>query len=705
MTRKRSKLKMARTKTRSKTRSRFLRKTHRGGSGKRRTTNTNTKLNVMKIVTNSGFLNNSNSEAAKKAVMIEDANEGIDDRYSQPLLRQTTQEITQQIYQESQNIYEQSQQSQSQNHSTKVTVLPCSSITNAELTILSNSLCAVERDYEELIRQKYETEFERIADEFATLGNEEWENPEPPDKRLYRLFYQIMTEKQLDDMIKQLMRGYSPNQPGFLIEEYKKSRLGELVHSYMYKIFAGIATKYAMTDTVLKYTSPGGGPFSELRNLCLVMRDILGLVNHVFRKNLKIKLGDIGDTQYCHSGGNMFYVMAMMICYIHTRHYRGNRYIDVTQYDPTDILGQIMLEFDTSLGDEIVCFYQYLHALMNDAIFTDLLKKITSSMSDLDFLCLTSRDELVNGLDEHGQPNPNRETLRDITYLMGGILLQQCGNGLKSRVNNIALNVILPDRKPKDSTCGLFKTSIRYGLDPIIKVQVETLLSPYLEYLNGIKLSTNKIDIIKIYLIRIKVAMEEECISNELRKIFAEKLDFVIGSLESGFYCYKQCKFKNCEYYSLETFLHELKDILTTSQDDKSDKRMVRYQFFNILSYIDKHKPQDKCLPEKIVQYVNAAIAQADNMESTHEDRCDSKCNTNRGRGAEEMNHARSLPGQKCWFNLLFGIIFKFLDPTTRNRSAKGCVMDCSPPHDDLPPPPPVFGSVPEGRGAEMTPE
>jgi len=662
----------------------------------------------MKIVTKSGFLNNSNSKAAKKAEIIEDANQGIDDRYSQPLLRQTTQEITQQIYQESQNIYEQSQQSQSQNHSTKVIILPCSSITNAELTILSNSLCAVERDYEELIRQKYESEFEKIMDEFKTLGNKEWENPEPPDKRLYRLFYQIMTEKQLDDMIKQLMRGYSPNQPGFLIEEYKNSRLGELVHSYMYKIFAGIATKYAMTDTVLKYNSPGGGPFSELRNLCLVMRDILGLVNSLFRQELNEKIKDIGDTQYCHSGGNMFYVMAMMICYIHTRHYRGNRYNDVPQYDPTDILDQIMFSFDMSLGGERHCFYQYLHALMNDAIFTDLLKKITSSMSDLDFLCLTSRDELVNDLDEHVQPNPNRETLRDITYLMGGILLQQCGIAFNTTppTENIALNVILPDRKPKDSTCGKFKTSIRpsirLGIDPIIKDQVETLLSDYLSYLNGIKLSTNKIDIIKIYLVRIKVAMEQECISNELRKIFAEKLDFVIGSLESGFYCYKQCKFKNCEYYSLETFLHELKEILTTSQDDKSDKRMVRYQFFNILSYIDKHKPQDECLLEKIVEDVNDSIKQANNMEPTHEDRCDSKCNTNRGRGAEEMNHARSLPGQKCWFNLLFGIIFKFLDPTTRNRSAEGCVMDCSPPHEDLPPPPPVFGSVPEGRGAEM---
>jgi hypothetical protein len=674
----------------------------------------------MKIVTKSGFLNNSNSEAAKKAVMIEDANQQIDDGYSQvdpPLLRQLSQlkeEITKKIYEESQQT--QQSQSQSQNHSTKVSVLACSSITKDELDILSESLCAVEEKFKETLLEKYEEQVGKLPPEFEKPN---WVQP-PPDNKLYRLFYQIMTEKQLDEIIRHLVPGYDPYTPGYLIPEYKDSRLAELAHSYMYKIFAGIATKYAMTDTVLKYTSPGGGPFSEFRNLCLVMRDILGLVNSLFRQELNEKIKDIGDTQYCHSGGNMFYLMAMMICYIHTEHYRGNRYIDVTQYDPTDILGQIMLEFDTSLGDEIVCFYQYLHALMNDGTFTDLLKKITSSMSDLDFLCLTSRDELVNGLDEHGQPNPKRETLRDITYLMGGILLQQCGIALNTTppTKNIALNVILPDRKPKDSTCGLFKTSIRYGLDPKIKVQVETLLSPYLHplpYLNGIRLSTNEIKQIKIYLIRIKVAMEEECISNELRKIFAEKLDFVIGSLESPFYCYKQCKFKNCEYYSLETFLHELKEILTTSQDDKSDKRMVRYQFFNILSYIDKHKPQYECLP-KIVQVVNAAIAQADNMESTHEDRCDSKCNTNRGRGAEEMNHARSLPGKKCWFNLLFGIIFKFLDPTTRNRSAEGCVMDCSPPHEDLPPPPPVgltskndqspvVYSVPEGRGAEMTPE
>ena len=37
----------------------------------------------------------------------------------------------------------------------------------------------------------------------------------------------------------------------------------------------------------------------------------------------------------------------------------------------------------------------------------------------------------------------------------------------------------------------------------------------------------------------------------------------------------------------------------------------------------------------------------------------------------KEPEHAKVR--DKCWFNLLFGIIFKVLDPTTKNIRARGC--------------------------------
>ena len=138
--------------------------------------------------------------------------------------------------------------------------------------------------------------------------------------------------------------------------------------------------------------------------------------------------------------------------------------------------------------------------------------------------------------------------------------------------------------------------------------------------------------------------MEDKCLSDELKRIFAEKLDFVVGSLSSSFYKYKQRQFAVNEYYSLETFLHELLDILVGSTDDKSDKRMDRYRCFNIMSYIEKHATDDLT---KVATVVEDAIRFSKSGLS----------------GAEP-----SVPKSKHWFSLLFGIIFQFLDPT-KNRA------------------------------------
>jgi len=738
----------------------------------------------------------------------------------------------------------------------------CSSITQVDLDILSDSLTNVKKKFDVQIDMLFKAESQRIA----THGNRSLSKEEL--RRLYGLFYQIMTEDDLRTMIRHLhlMDGYDPSHETRLTEEFRERRLGQLVHSYMYKIFAGIATKQAMTDAMLKYRTPGGlvprlgaglaagagpppvppggglggpppvppggGPFSELRNLCLVMRDILGLINFLFRQELTNRLGPIGDTQYCHSGGNMFYVMAMMLCYIHTRHYPGGVYRADPGYDPNDILDQIMFTFDMSLGAEKDCFYAYLHELMKNPIFSDLLSKITASMSDLDFLCLTSLEHLVTEQADIPEEQQNRYIMKDITYLMCGILLEHCGIGMATRRDNIALNVILPSRQPKDPIiCGLFSESIRSPVEARIKGQVNAILSPYLPLLNGIKLSTNKIKILEIFLVRIKVAMENpsDDITPELRKIFGEKLDFVIGNMKSSFYCYKQCKFKNCDYYSLETFIHELNEILTTRRDDKSDKRMDRYRFFSILSYIDNHKIIDNCAPTIIKDTVDVAIKNSKLMDTLH-DECEGICKDKikefarvaaaaglaslaagvpagavpagvpagavpaggfagavpaggfaadagavppgagavpPGAGADfsqfgsaadfsrlaavgavgpasaadfdagvdfsrfgsaadfgEGGFGAAGPaadfsrlaavgavgnkpflfgvgdrggvgdkGGLCWFNLFFGIIFQFLDPTTKNKSAEGCVNTC----DDIPPGPPPPGPPPPG--------
>ena len=802
MTRKRSKLRAkAKTKHRSgpkpRTRNRRLnvRKTQKGGANMSARTHMtgSPKMNALSLVFQHGLIRSASLSKLKiaigKAGIIinrpdkEEIDADIDNEFSQGVefpIESITKHIKKSV---SLPLHRRNQRSSE----------PCSSISKIELDNLSRSLCEVEKQFNIFIARLFDEQYIEMA------GRDNW-NPEEPDPTLYRYFYQILTETHLKRMISTVIGGYDPSHPTQLSQEYQDSRYAQLIHSYMYKIFAGIATKYAMTNTVLNYSlpgpqPPGGGlgglaavlpptvfvfgsgvppipplpplpplpvnppPFSEFRDLCLVMRDILGLINCLFRQELTHALQgtnrgiNIGDTQYCHSGGNMFYVMAMMLCYIHTKHYPRGEYEPNPPPDPaypTDILYEMMQAFDVALGDEIVCFYRYLHELMNNRDFKDLLHKITSSMSDLDFLCLTTVDDLLE--------DKNRIIMKDVTYLMGGILLEHCGIGLSNGPpDNIALKVILPDRKPKDVICGIFKTSIRSHVNNTISSQVNAILSPYLppylDLLNGIKLSTNKIDILQIYLIRIKVAMEQpkKCISDELRKIFAEKLDFVVGSMESAFYSYKQCKFKNCDYYSLETFIHELKDILSTSHDDKSDKRDIRYQFFNILSYIDKHKDKNLsvCSHDTIVKDVNIAIqiakrkakeakreamriakrkakeakrekgnakvrrtnwstenqdgdeTLADSVGGTGEEDDDDPCEeAAAGQGEAAGEGAATL----CWFNLLFGIIFQFLDHTTKNKSAQGCVVPCTDIYSFYnPPPPPAPPALPLGPTPNQT--
>jgi hypothetical protein len=543
--------------------------------------------------------------------------------------------------------------------------ITCSRITSENLSKISKILCDVEPDFKKFIFKKYETVFYELA------SKGEWDIKDKGDASLYRLFYQIITEKDLDEMIQILIAGYDPSSnKNFLTEEHRTSRLGELVHSYMYKIFAGLATKHEMTETVLNYSGLNPipvrpvprignfsannftplhrfktpilpvhpmppmppmqpGPFQDLRNLCLVMRDIIGSVNHLFRQELGKKL-EIGNTKYCHSGGNMFYVMMMMLCYIHSK-----RSTLPTVYDAEDILEQIRSTFDTSLSlrNEKDTFYNYLDALMKNETFRGLIRKVTSSVSDLDFLCLTSNETLLN---------KHRSTMKDATYLMCGMLLEECGKALNTgSIDNIELKVILPKRTPRDTKCGPFTTSTRIKVDDETKKRVDTLLTHYLPQLNGIRLTANEIKVLHIYLIRIKVAMEQDCLSDELRKIFAEKLDFVIGSMESTFYSYKQGKFNIGQYYSLTASLHELYDILRGKRDDKSYKRMERYMGFNIMDYIDQYDISEIMVERNIYRIVDEAISQSDSLKEPQDVK---------GKG---------------WFNLLYGIIFNILDPTT----------------------------------------
>jgi hypothetical protein len=448
-----------------------------------------------------------------------------------------------------------------------------------------------------------------------------------------------------------------PSETDFLTQEARESSLGVILHSYIYKLLTGLGTQYTSTEAVLYYergppmlfrfTAPysaahpfrlgqrGGTKkrksrrpvpevYSDLRNLCVLLRDTLGMVNFLFRAAWPTQMHSVpGRTQYAHSGGNIFYLLSMMLSYLH-RH-QGLVY-------ETDILEQIRQAFDDALGVEKGMFYSYLDAFMANPTCRRLIHNNTLSISDVDFLLLTDNPDVLR----------HRTELKNITMMMAGQVVAECSKGLDTpSADNIALKVILPKRKAYAEDWPAFKISDFTRTPPEIKDMINRLET---DKLRGIRITGSDIEQLHILLVRVKVAIDANVeMADEYKRIFAEKLDFVIGSMESDFYSDKQGRFSIGKYYSLITFLNELAKILLNSPDDKSPKRMERYSFTHILVLIQQMATDDAD-PATVVHDAVSVSTTVQRYEETI---------------------------GKNWFNLLLCILFQFLDPT-----AEGCAPE-----------------------------
>ena len=473
----------------------------------------------------------------------------------------------------------------------------------------------------------------------------------PYDPELHKMFYQSMNEGEIIKIYRILANAMDASQPDFLTKEARDSRLGVTLHSYIYKLLTGLGTQYTSTEAVLYYERGPPIPFrlnaglrigqtggakrpmkevySDLRNLCVLLRDTLGMVNFLFRAAWPTQEGlstiGPGRTQYGHSGGNIFYLLSMMLCYLH-RH-QGLVY-------ETDILEQIRHAFDDALGGEKDLFYRYLDAFMSNPTCRRLIHNNTLSISDVDFLLLTDHPNVLSS---------HRTELKNITMMMAGQLVAECSKGLDTpSADNIALKVILPKRRAYTADWPGFKISDFTGTPSEIKDMINRL---DIDKLHGIRITGSDIEQLHILLVRVKVAIDANLeMTDEYKRIFAEKLDFVISSMESEFYSDKQVQFSNGKYYTLITFLNELAKILLNSADDKSPKRMDRYGFTHILALIQE-----------------MATDEADPATVIH----DAVLHSTTVRRHEEP------VGGKNWFNLLMCILFQFLDPTGDGRTTE----------------------------------
>ena len=535
----------------------------------------------------------------------------------------------------------------------------CFHTTQYSLTVLKRGIANLENNFTKMLEPIY-------LEAHAEIENYDNLPYVPYDKDLYQLFYQNMNRGHIKQIYKILANAFNSSEKEFLTPEARNSRLGIILHSYIYKLLTGLGTQYTSTEAVLSYVKgptlsftfgsfhkggtsytiskdykrrtrkqktrrPNLDVFSDLRNLCLLLRDTLGLVNFFFRAAWPTQFPDkeIGNTQYCHSGGNIFYLMSMMLCYLHRHQY---------QLYGTDILEQIRYAFDQALGDKDE-FYEYLDAFMANATCRELIFKNTLTMSDVDFLLLTDNRDIVDN---------DRDKLKNVTMIMAGQIVSDCCEGLRvpSQIaaSNIAFKVVLPKRRAYTPDWPAFKISDFTGTDRTLKDWIYQLEQ---KRLNGVRITASDIEELQIILVRIKVAIDAGVdLSDEFKRIFSEKLDFVIGSMTNAFYSDKQSQFTHCDYYSLTTFLNELVKILSNSEDDKSSKRWDRYYLTHLWVLIE-----------------NMAVPGADPAVVVQE----------AVRGSSVFPLDASGGVSRCWFSLLIGTLFQHLDPTTRNRGAAGC--------------------------------
>lgn len=637
MTRKRSKLN--RVKTRSKHGIRTMpvrRKTQRGGAGRRRIIVGPKFSNVFEQ--SRKFMNNPTIRSAMVASSV------ITRRLNQEqLLTETLGELSDEVLpidNSFDNNYTVDELS-AKLARLSIGTVKCTPITD---TTISNSIKNI-KNVEKHFKEKLRPIFIGVVGEM--LKND-FIQQDINRAELYKLYYQRMNDSDLQKILRALSSDLNADAENthFVSEDAIDETLFKKLHSGLFKMLAGYGTRLEMEKVIKGYknenvqtlqstpsiikggsvtrpirtsvTRPIRRPvirpvYSDLRNLCMAMRDILGLTNHFLREIWRVPGTEwhipleIGDSQFCHSGGNIIYLICRFIDYLLKN--KG------MPYDPNDILEQIRFMFDTSLGNQKDTFYLFLETLAENPEFSRLIFCNTISVSDLDFSFFTGNKDILR--------DENRNKVKDMTLILGGEILGQCCKGFTQtpaqQTSNIALQVVFPTKTFYDPVAWpafVIRRNNTGNNTEILKAVDARIRTPSFSdplnsaQLHGVKLNANNIEeLVNILLVRVKVGPNGPNLSlpEELKGIYAEKLDFVIGSMKSVFYSHKQEQFSICNYYSLMVFLIELLTMALKSGDDKSAKRMDRFSILLIFFLVESIACEGTD-PEVIIDAVLKAV-------------------------------------------------------------------------------------------------
>ena len=381
----------------------------------------------------------------------------------------------------------------------------------------------------------------------------------------------------------------------FTIDSQCPPSIQKLFKDYRFKIITGYFTKASITySTYLlnSYTwkkNPyvnvslkqyGTTDYLYLNNLMC----ILSIANKAINSTMyelweQFMVGTPHNNgSYVHSGGNIFFIFAGILCYI-----KYQEEVEEEDYMPDKYYKMNAIYQEIIDNDNYKNFIEELDDLFADPQFNKAVKTILSGMSDIDFTYMSDNPDCFNHKNKFFNP-----TVKNLNALSAGVLRKILSEELQIGTRD-TYSALFPFKGNYDDSWPTFKmyATSRITQSNIDKInRLGDIRDKY-----GYRQTSSYIDPINIYINRIKQGFypfNKDTVPpedvDEYKTKFGECIDLVIGSSHNDIFNHKWDQFKKGYYYSINNLYEELEFIRENSYDDKSDKRLLRMYFLQKLA-------------------------------------------------------------------------------------------------------------------------
>ena len=433
-------------------------------------------------------------------------------------------------------------------------------------------------------------------------------------KRTIPYAFQQYTEEHISRIFEYNAEHIDPNY-SYFIQELKtyEPYFHSVLKDYIYKKFVSHFTKGNILSVLNNYNEYNETD-NTLNSLLCAMKDSSTYINknllEIWSMDENLSKYESTDCGYRHSGGNLFTILAGVICYIQDKNHKGNLSLGSVDYEYEKIF--ISFKYWMKKRGRLDTFLVKLYQLFESKIFCDTITPISQSIGDLDFIFMTKNEKYV----KNAMINPISQLISKVST---HTLVQILYDVYNTDPEDIESRLLFPFFQKFDRD---FWKEFRYFNLSGVKINIHEYLSQregisekeakkIMNDMIGYRLSSNKIPELPIFLNRLKqgyLTFQEIELSHEKEELennnFGEKninfskktystkygecLDLVIGDTNNSLYKHKFDKNMEDEYYSIENLLEELNEILSGPTDDKSDKRKARQYFLQCLMGIDE---------------------------------------------------------------------------------------------------------------------